>query len=379
MSCTRINLKQFVSGVSAVVIAACLFNNCSFLPDNKEKIPPPAEANPVTEIFSLQKEKLSLATQIPGELIAYQQVDLYAKVNSFIKKLYVDVGSEVAEGQLLAVLEAPEINSQLAGAESRLHAQEALCTASRAHYNRLYETSKTPGTISPNDLDQAAARRDADQAQLASAKAAYQEIAVAKKYLTIKAPFSGVISTRNVNTGAIVGPAGKGSELPLFTLQQQKKLRLVISVPEAATGFLNTQLNVSFTVRSLPNEKFTAKITRLAGALDLKLRSERVEMDVTNNNKKLLPGMIAEVTLPAPAAESTFVVPKKAIVNSIEKIFVVKITNGKAEWLKIKMGRETDGKVEIYGSLVNGDSLVAVASEEIRDGSMIKNPVLIKN
>jgi membrane fusion protein, multidrug efflux system len=329
-------------------------------------------APPVVEAFALQKGMLSTMYSTPGELVAFQQVDLYAKVNSFIKKLYVDVGSEVTTGQLLAVMEAPELNSQLAGAESRLQAQEAVYTASKAGYDRLLETSKTPGTISPNDLDQAAAKKNADLAQLAAAKSAYKEIAETKNYLEIRAPFNGIISARNVNTGAIVGPAGKGSEMPMFTLQEQKKLRLVISVPEAATGYLNNKVTVSFTVKGLPDEKFTAKIKRMAGALDLKLRSERVEMDVINTNKKLLPGMVAEVSLPAAAADSSFIIPKTALVNSTEKIFVIKLTHGKAEWIDVKKGRESDGKVEIYGNLSGGDSLITVASEEIRNGSLIK-------
>src|SRR4249919_3926178 len=100
-----------------------------------------------TEVFSLEKGRLSSSLQIPGELIAYQQVDLYAKVSSFVKKLYVDVGSEVKEGELLATMEAPEINSQLAGAESNIKSREAIYLASKANYERLLETSKTPGTI----------------------------------------------------------------------------------------------------------------------------------------------------------------------------------------------------------------------------------------
>lgn len=331
------------------------------------------------EIFPLQKGTLSTSYKIPGELMAFQQVDIYAKVSSFIKKLYVDVGSEVSMGQLLAVMEAPELNSQLSGAESRLHVQEAIYTASKANYDRLLETSKTPGTISPNDLDQATAKKNADFAQLAAASAAYKEIAETKKYLEIRAPFTGIITTRNVNTGAIVGPAGKGSELPLFTLQEQKKLRLIISVPEAVTSYLSKQVPVTFTVKGLPNEKFTGNINRMAGALDLKLRSERVEMDITNIDKRLLPGMVAEVSLPASTSDSTFIIPKTAIVNSTERIFVIRLSNGKAVWVAVKNGREADDKVEIYGNLAAGDSLVTTASEEIRDGSFIKTVVMKKH
>jgi RND family efflux transporter MFP subunit len=365
-------LALFKYCVVLLVVPVTLSSCHSSEDKDKEAKDTTAVATPVTEVCSLQKGKLSASLNVPGELVAFQQVDLYAKVNSFVKKLYVDVGSEVSSGQLLATMEAPEITSQMAGAESRLKAQEALYTASKANYDRLYETSKTPGTVSQNDLDQAMAKKNADYQQLEAARAAYREIGDTKNYLEIRAPFGGVISARNVNAGAYVGPAGKGSEFPLFTLQEQKLLRLVISVPEAYTSYLNQKRTVIFTVTSLPDKKFTASIKRLAGSIDSKLRSERVEMDVQNNNKELLPGMVAEVNLALPAEDSTFIVPKTALVSSTEKVFVIKVSNNKAEWIDVKKGREANGKVEVYGSLKENDSIIIKATDEIRNGSVIQ-------
>ena len=123
--------------------------------------------------FTLQKGRFATNLYTPGELIAFQQVDLYAKVNSFVKKLYVDIGSEVHEGQLLVTMEAPELESQLASAQSKMKSQEPIYIASKANYDRVVETSKTPGTISQNDIDQADARQKSDYAQWDAAKAAY--------------------------------------------------------------------------------------------------------------------------------------------------------------------------------------------------------------
>jgi membrane fusion protein, multidrug efflux system len=326
---------------------------------------------PKVETFVLQKERLATELNLPGELISFQQVDLYARETSFVKKVYVDVGTEVKEGQLLASLDAPELTSRLAGAESRWKSQEALYTASKANYERLLETSKTPGTISQNDLDQALARMNSDRAQLESAKALYREIGDARNYLEIRAPFSGVISSRNVNPGAYVGPSGKGSEFPLFTLQEQKKLRLVVSVPEAFTSFFKQGDEVDFKVKARSEEVFKASIKRHAGALDTRLRSERVEMDVVNTDKKLLPGMIAEVTIAMEGNDSTFVVPKTAVVNSAEGVFVIRVANHKADWIYVRPGRASNGTAEIFGQLSPGDILVKSANEEIRNGSEI--------
>jgi RND family efflux transporter MFP subunit len=268
-------------------------------------------------------------------------------------------------------MEAPELNSLATAAESKLKSQEALYIASKTNYDRLLETSKTPGTISQNDLDQALAKKNSDYAQWDAAKATYREITDRKNYLEIRAPFSGIITTRNANPGAYVGPSGKGSEFPLFTLQEQKKLRLVIFVPEAYTGYLNQQDKVNFNVNAFPNEKFTARVKRLAGALDSRLRSQRIEMDVTNQNKKLLPGMVANVDIPLSTKDSTFIVPKTAVVSSQERVFVVRVVNGKAEWVDVKKGRENNGKVEVFGDLNPGDYIVKQASEEVRNGSTL--------
>lgn len=330
-----------------------------------------APEKPVTETFLLKKDKMSTALQLPGELIAFQQVDIYAKVTGFVKELKVDIGSEVTTGQLLMTLEAPELTSQLAGAESRLKSQEAIYMASKANYDRMVETGKTPGTVSQNDLDQAAAKKNSDLAQLDAATAAHKEIGIMRGYLEIRAPFNGIITARNVNLGAYVGPSGKGSEFPLLTLQEQKHLRLAVSIPEAYTGYLKNGDEVTFRVKSLPDETFTAKIKRMAGALDLRLRAERVEMDVDNNAKKLLPGMVAEVSIPLSGSDSTFVVPKTALVNSAEGIYVIRVENEKTKKVAVKKGRESGENVEVFGELKANDPLVKKANEEMRDGTSV--------
>ncbi|UKT62179.1 efflux RND transporter periplasmic adaptor subunit [Pedobacter mucosus] len=340
--------------------------------NSESKVESKKEKEVTIATFNLQKEKLSTSLTLPGELIALQQVDLYAKVSSFVKVLKVDIGSEVTKGQLLMTLEAPEMTSQVAAAQSKLKAQEAIYTASKANYNRLYETSKTPGTISTNDLDQAMARKNSDLAQLDAAKASVKEVGSIQDYLTIRAPFTGIISARNVNLGAYVGPSGKGSDLPLFTLQDQKNLRLAVSIPEVYTGYLKAGDEITFTVKSLPSQVFTAKVKRLSGALDLRLRSERIEMDVANNTKSLLPGMVAEVNIPLPANASTFIVPKKALLDTSEGFYVLKVENNKTLKVAVKKGRETDDKVELFGDLKEGDQLVAIPTEEMHDGTVIK-------
>lgn len=376
--CTIMNMLPNKSKLALLALFAATAFITSCGPDKKQQeeqaktiAAEDAVETPTVQLVPVQKGKLSSTIAVPGELLPYQQVDLYAKVNSYVKKLLVDIGSEVHQGQLLATLEAPEINSQLAGAQSRIQQQQAVYFASKATYDRLLSTSKTPGTISQNDLEQAEAKKNADLANVEAAKSAFKEVAASVAYLEIRAPFDGIITARNVNLGAYVGPGGKGTD-PLFVLQDQKRLRLVVSVPERYTGGITNKNEVTFTVQSLANQKFTAKIQRLAGALDEKLRSERLEMDVYNKDKKLLPHMFAEVNVPLPSRDSTIILPKTSVAVSTEKVFVVKVVNHKAEWVEVKKGLEADGKVEVYGDLKPGDQVVKNASDEIRDGSTVK-------
>ncbi|REH01018.1 efflux RND transporter periplasmic adaptor subunit [Flavobacterium aquicola] len=357
--------NKIILSTALFLIALFLLNSCN---SKKEETAAVTEIEPKTETFLLQKEKLTTELRLPAELTGFQQVDLYAKVSSFVKILKVDIGSKVKKGQLLIVLEAPEISSQLAAAESRLRSMEAIYATSKSTYNRLYETSKVEGTISKNDLEMASGKKNSDYAQYQAAIAAHKEVSIMRGYLEIRAPFDGVVAARNVNLGTFVGPT---SSSPLLTIQQQDKLRLAVSIPELYTGYLHQGDEMSFNVKSLP-DTFKATIQRMSGALDLKLRSERVEMDVHNTKGNLLPGMVAEVVLPLNAKDSTFVIPKSAFVNAAEGTFVIKVVNHKATRIDVKKGREIDDKIEIFGDLNSKDKLIKIASEEIKEGDDIK-------
>ncbi len=324
------------------------------------------------ETFVLSEQQIQSQVRLPGELIAFNQVDLYAKVNSFVKKLYVDAGSRVQAGALLATLEAPEISSQFDAQTANLKAAEAAWISSKATYERLLETSKTPGTVSPNDLDVALAKRDADYARFESAKASQNEVSNMRQYLEIRAPFSGVISARNVSAGAYVGPSGKGSELPVFSLKDDQKLRLTVGVPQNYAPYLKQGQQVKFTVPTLPGEEFEAKVSRNAGALDEGIRSQRTEMDVDNRDGRLVPGMIAEVQLSLESSQKALVVPKTAVLNSTQGIYVIKVSNGKTVWVPVKDGNTSEEMAEVFGNLQYKDTIIKNASEEIRDGALLQ-------
>jgi membrane fusion protein, multidrug efflux system len=326
----------------------------------------------IVQTFSLSKGQLTTHMTIPGELRPFQFVDLYAKVNSFVKKLLVDVGSVVKKDQLLVILEAPEMLDAANTAAQLIQTNKAYYAASKATYERMYQTSKIPGTISPNDLDIAYAKMNSDSSNLMAARSSYNESTNLNRYLEVRAPFDGVISASNLYAGAYAGPAGAGSVIPLLTLQEQAKLRLVIAVQEAATDYFKLGDSVHFSVKTLPGKDFTAIVSRVAGSLDLQLRTEQLQMDVANKDKILLPGMFAQVSLDMTNTDKVFIVPESAVTENTKQVFVIRVKNGKTEWIPVKRGRESEGNVEIFGAMQEGDQLVSTATDELRSGTQVQ-------
>ena len=198
------------------------------------------------ETVEISKSNPKVMLKLAGELKPDQQTALFAKVNSYVKSIRVDIGDKVSAGQVLAVLEAPEIQSQVASAKAKLEAQEAIYFSTKATYDRTMKANETQGAIAKDALDQIKARKLSDEAQLNAARSAYNEIKDINNYLVIKAPFSGTITDRNVDLGAYVGPMNKE---PLLVVENNQKLRLNLSVPEANTPYLKLGDTIRFNVR----------------------------------------------------------------------------------------------------------------------------------
>lgn len=321
--------------------------------------------NPM-ETVEINKSNPLVMLKLAGELKPDQQTELYAKVNSYVKSIQVDIGDRVTAGQVLVVLEAPEIQSQVASAKAKLEAQQAIHLSTKATYDRTMKANETQGAIAQDALDQIKARMLSDEAQLNAAKSAYNEIRDVNNYLVIKAPFSGTITNRNVDLGAFVTPMNKE---PLLVVENNNKLRLNLSVPEANTPYVNLGDTIRFYVRSQPQEKYVALVSRKSGSLDLKLRSEKIEADFVNKDNALKPYMIAETSIPLQNSESTFFVPKSALVESGMGVYIIRVENGKTKNVPVRKGRAMPDKIEVFGELNNGDKILKMGSEEIQEGT----------
>lgn len=366
------NYKSIIIFAMALSLVAC--NNEKKEETKKEGSMPAmgmgmGMMNPM-ETVEISKTNPLVMLKLAGELKPDQQTELFAKVNSYVKSIRVDIGDRVSAGQTLVVLEAPEIQSQVASAKAKLEAQQAIYLSTKATYDRTMKANETQGAIAKDALDQIKARMLSDEAQLNAAKSAYNEIRDVNNYLVIKAPFSGTITSRNVDLGAFVTPMNKE---PLLVVENNSKLRLNLSVPEANTPYIKLGDTIRFHVRSQPQEKYVAMVSRKSGSLDLKLRSEKIEADFINQNGSLKPYMIAEAVIPLQNSEPTFFVPKSAVVESGMGVYVIRVEDGKTQNVPVSKGRVMPEQIEVFGDLNNGDKILKMGSEEVQEGTEVPN------
>jgi len=322
------------------------------------------------DIVEVTEKSLSSAARLPGQLVPFNQVNIFPKVNGFVKEILVDRGSEVKKGQLLMVLEAPEMESQLQAANSRyLQAQET-AAATKEKYNRLKQAAAEPGSVSPLDLDNAAARMRADNAIAQAEKSNVQSVRTMLDYLRVYAPFNGTITQRNVSPGALVAP-GKSTDLPMLVLQDTHKMRMEVAIPEDYVDKVDLKQPVSFTFNAMPGVEHTARISRSANSLG-GMRSEVVEIDVTNDNGQLKPGMYAEVKIPMLSGAKSLLVPTSAIIRSTERRYVVTIRDDKAKLVDVKEGLVGKDETEVFGDLKPDDKILNNANDEVKDGDTIR-------
>ena len=353
-------LKNIIPFAALLLLAACNDNK-----DKNNSKPEMAMMN-MMETIEISKSNPLVPLKLAGELKPYEQTELFAKVNSYVKQIRVDIGDKVVAGQTLVVLEAPEIVSQIANAKAKVQAQEAIYLSTKSTYDRMLKADETKGAVAKDAIDQIKARKLSDESQLAAARSAYNEIRNINDYLVIKAPFSGTITNRNIDLGAYVGPMSK---TPLLVIENNQKLRLNLSVPEANTPYIKIGDTIRFYVRSQPQVKHIALVSRKSGSLDERLRSEKIEADFINKEKLLKAFMVAETSIPLQNSVATFFVPKMSVVESGMGTYVIRIEQGKTKNIPVSKGRMWEDKVEIFGELSEGDKILKMASEEIMEGT----------
>jgi RND family efflux transporter MFP subunit len=363
---------------------------------------------PSVAVVKVTRHNLSNELEIASEFLPFQEIDVYAKVSGYIQKLYVDWGTHVKQGQLLAVLEIPELEQQLTQDEAALRrsqqdqerAREELGRAQSAYdvahitYKRLADVQKTrPELVAQQDIDVAqgkdleagssvsaakAALSAAEQASIAS-KAALDKDKAMFGYARMTAPFDGVVTKIYAYTGALL-PAGTSSakaESALCQLSQNNLLRLVIPVPERAVPEIREGQTLEVDVSGL-KKTFTGKIARFSDQIDPATRTMHTEVTVPNPSYELVPGMYASVRIPLHSATNVLTVPVQAIqfTGAGQGVALTVNASHRLEKREVKVGLQTAAEVEILSGLSEGETVVFGEQNQFKEGELV-SPKLV--
>lgn len=349
----------------SVLLAALLFAGCgNAKPDEKARTASKDTQQNGGKLMETVRPKLDrpeYALGLPGELRPYEQVNLYPKIKGFVREIYVDRGAAVKKGQLLAVLEAPEIMRNSESDQAAEQKFKEIYSYSRQSYDRLSKASKSQGAVAVLELEKAWSKLKSDSAAYAAAKANAGATAQLSRYLRITAPFDGHIVERNISAGALVG---ENNQTPLFILAQSSKLRLQVAVPEKHSSSLATGTKVTFTVNGLQDRTFSATLSRTSTTIQQTTRALIAEFDIDNTGQ-FQGGEYAQVNLMLRRPENTFWLPASSIVQAQSGTFVLAMRNGKPVRLSITTGNKRELLTEVFGELHAEEQYLKKGSEEL--------------
>ena len=391
------SLAQYRSVVAATAFTAlAAATGCS-----KPRAATTAIDAPIVAVAKASRTDLSQTLTLAAEFRPFQEIDVHAKVAGYLKVIYVDVGDRVKAGQLLAVLEIPELRDEVAQDEATVRrsreeinrAKADLERAESAHEiahlasTRLAGVLKSrPNLVAQQDLDDAAGRDRMAEAQVATAKAglaaAEEQLAVATaaasktktlfEYARITAPFAGVVTHRYADTGAMIqaGTSSQTQAMPVVRLSQDDLLRLAIAVPESAVARVRVGEPVEVRVEAV-GRTFPGTVARSAARVNPETRTMDTEVDVPNRDLTLVPGMYAYASLALERANGVVAVPIQALDRGEDKTTVLTVRDGTVERREVKLGLESADRVEIVAGL-EPDALVVVGNRnQLRPGARV--------
>ncbi|MGO8984900.1 MAG: efflux RND transporter periplasmic adaptor subunit [Terriglobales bacterium] len=367
----------------------------------------PAEQPRAAAVVAVTRGDLASSLTVAGQFQPYQQVDLHAKVSGYIRWIKVEIGDRVRQGEVLALLEVPELQNQVEGAQAEVrHSQsditraqsevvsaESTYSAVHAEYTRLQEASKErPGLIAEQELDDSRAKAqqaaaqvgvakaslDAMQQQLGVSRATRSRLETMSKYEQIIAPFTGVVTKRYADTGSLIqaGQDNNTQTLPVVQVAESDLLRLRMPVPESDVPYIQVGGDVQVKVNAT-GRTFTGKIIRFSRALDTNTRTMLTEVDVPNHDLSLNPGMYAETTIQLQKKNDALILPTQAVVQNGDLsngnpsyVLVVDATNH-VEKRSVTLGIQTSNRVEITSGLQAGDNVIAAGQTGYQPGEVV--------
>ncbi len=380
------NLAHFL-GLTLLGLALIWESACSHF----TQADPQAAAGPgkaAVGVIAAKRKDLTRTISLPGSLVAFYEATLYGKVAGYLRSIKVDKGDTVRRGQTLAVLEVPEMVDEVDQAQATY--QEALANLNQAKaeaelqavtYKRYNEVhSKDPDAVANQELDQyrnkyevAEANVKLAEARVATADANRHRLIALHQYAIISAPFSGVITARFVDPGALIQAATSSTQgQPVVTIQDLDTIRVYVSVPEVNIPLIHIGTSAVLTNAAYPGKVFTASVTRFAEALDPSTRTMKTEIDVPNRQRFLRPGMYADVTLAIEKVRNALVVPDSALVVEGSRKYVWLVRGAAAHRVEVETGMDDGAEAEIRSGVKGEEQVVVAGKDSLVEGKAVE-------
>jgi RND family efflux transporter MFP subunit len=320
----------------------------------------PKQAAPAEEII------------LPGNVQPFITSPIYARTNGYLKKWYFDIGAHVKQGELLAVIETPEVDQQLQQARSNLATAQAnleLAAITKARYQGLLKSN----AVSQQDADNAVGTYSANKAIVEADQAAVDQYTALVSFEKVYAPFDGVITARNTDIGDLINSgSNSNAKTDLFNIAQPGTLRVYVNVPEEYSRGTKIGMTADLTLAEFPGRKFQGKLVRTADAINMTTRTLLIEIDVANPTGTLLTGSYAEVHLAVPTLVSTFLLPVNSLIFRSEGLQVGVVRDGKVVLSSVTPGHDFGNQIEIVSGLKLDDQVIINPPDSLVTGQQVQ-------
>jgi RND family efflux transporter MFP subunit len=370
----RSRKSSLVLAIAAIVVAALLGSGIWSRVKANTTLRAETTQAALTAVSVVSPKQTAPADEIilPGNVQPFITSPIYSRTNGYLKKWYFDIGAHVKQGQLLAVIETPEVDQQLQQARSNLLTAQANLELASVTKNR-YQGLLKSNAVSQQDVDNAVGTYNANKSIVEADKAEVEQYSALASFEKIYAPFDGVITARNTDIGDLINSgSGTGVKTDLFHIAQPGKLRVYVNVPEEYSQGIKTGMIANLSLAEFPGRKFQGKLVRTAEAINVTTRTLLIEIDLENPSGTLLSGSYAEVHLAVPTKPSTFLLPVNTLIFRSEGLHVGVVKDGKVALTAVTPGHDFGNEIEIVAGLKPDDQVIINPPDSIVSGQAVQ-------
>jgi membrane fusion protein, multidrug efflux system len=325
-------------------------------------------AQMVVDVTHPEKAVGIIHLELPGQTMPYTDAPIFAQTSGYLKKWYFDIGAKVKAGAILAEIDTPEVDQQLAQAQAQLKVAQAACNLAEVTYQRDQTLFKT-NVIAAQDFDTAADNYAGSQSTVIVDQAIVNRLQALEAFKTVRAPFDGIVTARNTDIGAFV-PSGSGTQL--FRMARNSPLRVYVVVPQAFSSLVKVGEEAELAVNEYPGRTFPAHVVGTAGAINSTTKRLLTELDAPNSTGELLPGSYAQVTLQLQTDNGGVMIPPRTLLfQSGSPAVGVVLPDGKVEIRKVSITRDLGNRLEISKGLSESDQIIVNPSSGLATGTAV--------